>query len=384
MSLETHSTSGHLITAVIKQVAEAGHNVHVIQEIINVDNPYLPDYLTKIGVTTTGVNFKVQSKSNFAKRYLNEVNYIIRSARLIDNQYDAVFIQSNIAAGFSLYEIKKRCKKAFIVYNVQDVYPQDVYFAGKVGKNNLTYIAMKMVQKYAYKRASKIITISEDMKHTIEMCGIDSKKIEVVYNWSYKDQLFEEEDVSPEVAELFDKRFFNVVYAGNIGLFQNVDVVIDIAERMKCYTDIWFHIFGEGMYKNRLITGAHNKDIENITFHSILPHDLAPSIYSSASVNIIPLGKNQYRAALPSKTATCLACQKPILFLIGKESLFGQKVSKSTGCPLLDSDDIDGAVNSILSIKNGSIHVNTIDFYRENCQISQNSNLYKKIILQEK
>lgn len=74
--------------------------------------------------------------------------------------------------------------------------------------------------------------------------------------------------------------------------------------------------------------------------------------YSAADVNVIPLVKDVYRTALPSKTATCLACQKPIIFAIGKDSKFGQRAMKEAGCPVVEADRADELVQAIIIVQN--------------------------------
>ena len=91
---------------------------------------------------------------------------------------------------------------------------------------------MATEQRYGYKHSDHIITISEDMKDTLVTDGIPVEKIEVVYNWSYQDELYENLDLSP-VSQMFDKNYFNVVYAGNIGVMQNVDILVETAKLMK-------------------------------------------------------------------------------------------------------------------------------------------------------
>ena len=380
IGLDRHSTSGHLLMAMMEQVRNLGYEVDVIHKNTDGDDPSLLNKIKDMGIGSITVPFVAAARGNFAKRYFNEVSYIRDSSRLIKDGYQAIFIQSNIAAGFSVKYAKKRCPSARIVYNVQDVYPQDVMYAGKIGEGNPIYKGMMFVQTSAYRKADRIITISEDMKDLVVEAGADSNKVDVIYNWSYQDSLIGQEDVSPVIADMLDQHYFNVVYAGNIGLFQNVDVVVDVAERLKDNKEIWFHVFGSGLFKEKLEQRAKENGISNITFHPIQPHDLAPSIYASASINLIPLGKNQYRAALPSKTATCLACQKPIIFIIGKESKYGKVITRETNCPVLDCDDVEGVVDSIIKIKNGEIITNTGDFFLENCSITKNSMRYARII----
>lgn len=383
IGLDRHSTSGHLLMAMMEQVKNLGNDVDVIHKNTGGDDPSLLRKMEKIGIRSITVPFVAAARGNFAKRYFTEVGYIRNSSKLIKDEYQAIFIQSNIAAGFSVKYAKKRCPSARIVYNVQDVYPQDVMYAGKISEGNPIFKGMMFVQTSAYRKADRIITISEDMKDLVVEAGADSNKVDVIYNWSYQDSLIGKDDVSPIITDMFDQRYFNVVYAGNIGLFQNVDIVVDVAERLKGNKQIWFHIFGSGLYKEKLETRAKESGISNITFHPIQPHELAPSIYASASINLIPLGKNQYRAALPSKTATCLACQRPIIFIIGKESKYGKVIMRETNCPVLDCDDVDGVVDSIIKIQNCEIITNTGDFFLENCSKTKNSMKYARIITGE-
>ena len=202
----------------------------------------------------------------------------------------------------------------------------------------IVYKILSAEQRYAYRHADQIITISEDMKELLIEIGADSQKTDVVYNWSYTDNLYRYEDVYNEKIEKYlSTGKFNVVYAGNIGAMQNVDVVVETAKLMQDEEDVHFHIFGDGMYKERLQHEAEG--LSNISFWPMQPSELAPSIYAMADVNVIPLAPNIYRTALPSKTATCIACQKPIVMAIGKESVFGRKLSQVEAVKLVDSSN---------------------------------------------
>ena len=186
-------------------------------------------------------------------------------------------------------------------------------------------------------------------------------------------------DTTP-VAHMFNKNFFNVVYAGNIGVMQNVDILIEAAKLMRDDKTVWFHIIGNGVYKEKLEARAKDYRLTNISFHPMQKPDLAPMIYSSADVNVIPLVKDVYRTALPSKTATCLACGKPIIFAIGKDSKFGQKVEQEAGCILLNADKPEEIVASIRKLKKNDTNIDCIRFFNKYLGITHNSSGYAKII----
>ena len=217
------------------------------------------------------------------------------------------------------------------------------------------------------------------MKDTLVSDGVEESKVEVVYNWSYQDEPYENVDTTP-VAHMFDKNYFNVVYAGNIGVMQNVDILIEAARLMKDEKSIWFHIIGNGVYKEKLEARASEYGITNISFWPMQPPELAPAIYSAANVNVIPLVKNVYKTALPSKTATCLACGKPIIFAIGKDSKFGRRAMEEAGCPVVEADRAEELVDAISDVKGKRACGDTVQFFKNKCTLTDNSNRYAKTI----
>lgn len=311
-NFDRRTPSEHLLVAIVQALYADGHTVHIIQKDTGGPLPKLPSELVELGVTTDCIPCQLASKSNFIARYLVELRYVWKCRRLIKKyrDYDAVFNQSSNVAGFMAFVVKHNMPKARLTYNVQDIFPENAAYIGSV--KGIVYKILSAEQRYAYRHADQIITISEDMKELLIEIGADSQKTDVVYNWSYTDNLYRYEDVYNEKIEKYlSTGKFNVVYAGNIGAMQNVDVVVETAKLMQDEEDVHFHIFGDGMYKERLQHEAEG--LSNISFWPMQPSELAPSIYAMADVNVIPLAPNIYRTALPSKTATCIACQKPMI-----------------------------------------------------------------------
>ena len=112
--------------------------------------------------------------------------------------------------------------------------------------------------------------------------------------------------------------------------------------------------------------------------------DLAPSIYAMADVNVIPLAPNIYRTALPSKTATCIACQKPIIFCFGNQSRFEKRVSDQEGYYVTDSSNAAELVNAILNIKKSHPQLNVLKLYTDSFLRSVNSKKYSDMIIENR
>lgn len=358
-----------------------GHTVHIVQKDTGGSLPKLPKELVELGATTDCVPCQLAAKNNFIARYLVELMYAWKCRRFIKKyrDYDAVFNQSSNVAGLMAFVVKHIMPKARLTYNVQDIFPENASYIGSV--RGIVYRILSAEQRYAYHHADQIITISEDMKDLLIEKGADPKKTEVVYNWSYTDGLYKYEDVySEKIAEFLTPNKFNVVYAGNIGTMQNVDIVVAAAKLMQGEGDIHFHIFGDGVYKERLQHEAEG--LTNISFWPMQSSELAPSIYAMADVNVIPLAHNIYRTALPSKTATCIACQKPIIFCFGNQSKFGKRVSDQEGYYVTDSSNAVEMVNAILNIKKSHPQTNVLKLYTDSFLRSVNSKRYCDMIVE--
>lgn len=373
---DRHITSEHLLSAILERLCEEGHSVHIIQKGTGGSLKSIPENLLNYSITTDVIPYGKIKKENLVLRYIKEIKYVYDCRRFIDGEYDAVFIQSNNVAGFALKIIKNILPKAIITLNVQDIFPYNAAFAGRIKKNSIAFRILALVQRYGYKKADHIITISEDMKDTLIEDGVDPKKISIVYNWSYQDKIYKNTD-----SNMFDQKYYNIVYAGNIGVMQNVDILIETAKLMKGNSKYWFHVIGNGVYKDKLISKAMEYGIQNITFWPMQPPELAPSIYSAADVNVIPLVQDVYRTALPSKTATCFACQKPIIFAIGTGSKFGKRVIEETSCCVIDSNSAEDLANSILVVNKRKLDSKIGEFYMRYFQRKENSKKYADIIV---
>jgi len=380
---DIHSTSEHLLKAIIEQLAKAGNQVHIVQMNQGGQLPKLPEDLAQLGVTTDSIPYRAPSKGNFVARYLGAIRYY-RSCREALKEHansDAVFLQSTNVAIVSARLARKYNRHANITLNVQDIFPYNAGYSGNIKRNGFVFKVMAALQRRGYKIVDHIITISEDMKETLVQDGTPDKKIEVIYNWSYQDEPYNPKKLDMSVPErLFDKHYFNVVYAGNIGVMQNVDILIEAARLMKGDNDVWLHIIGNGVYKDKLEARAKAYGITNISFWPMQPPEFAPAIYSAADVNVIPLVKNVYKTALPSKTATCLACSKPIIFAIGKNSKFGQLMHKKTGCPITEAEDAAEIMRAIKQIRDGAVSISTTNYFLNCFKRTDNSSLYKEII----
>lgn len=331
-SFDTQYSDYHIMRDIIVGFLERGHNVNLIQKQY-LETPQYPQQFEKyLGnqLQVQNIRFEKKAKADLKARYLADLAYYRQACRFMkQNRPDKIFLQSNNTAFYTVF-YAKHVLKCPLVYNEQDIFPENAYFAGILSESSLVYRVAHALQKYAYKNATALSTISDDMKSTIvTRYGIPENKVQVIYNWGH-----EELQAHSEAENTFLRRYpkktgeFRVVYAGNLGKMQNVELVLEAASLMKDEVDISFYIVGGGVNEEKLKAFAKEEELSNVTFVGMQPPEEVADLYAAADVNVIPLQKGLIYAALPSKTADCLIAGKPIITCVDDESEFAKLVGK--------------------------------------------------------
>lgn len=351
-SFDTQYSDYHIIKDIILGLLESGYSVDLYQKQY-LDIPRYPGEFDKYinsELVVYNIKFEKRNKDNLKARYIADLSYYKNVCKLLrKNKADKIFLQSNNTSFYTVY-YAKHILHIPLLYNEQDLFPENALYAGIVSKDSLVYRIAHKLQAYTYKNASLISTISDDIKNTIvNRYHIDKDKIDVIYNWGHenikahsdKDNIFLKK--YPK-----DKKEFRVLYAGNIGKMQNVELILKAANLLKDNKDIKFYIVGDGVNKDRLLKEANNK-LDNVVFVKMQDQDTIADLYKSADVNLIPLVKGIIYVALPSKMADCLLANKPIITCVDATSEF-VKVNKTYGINNVSPDSPSELKNEILNI----------------------------------
>lgn len=380
---DTPGPSNHLLESIIEKLLLEGDKVHIIGKHKTGQNPDIPESIAENKNLTYDIH-KVKNikKMNFKNRYIADIKYAISIIKHYRKQrdVDVVFLQSCNTAFFHVIFLKLFLKKP-IVYNVQDIFPLNAMLINLLDEKSIAYKLLNFLQINAYKMASKIITISEDMKDTIVSYGIERKKIEVIHNWSYTDKILNIHDENNKILidNNIDGDHFKIVYAGNIGTVQNVETILGAAKLLKENKNIYFYIFGDGVNKSKCKKIVKENNLSNVIFYPMQLPKYAAHIYSMADINIIPLKEGIIKTALPSKTAICLSVGKPIIACVDKDSKFAESISSCENSEVVNSDDIKGLATYIEKYYHNNIQGYSKDLrnlFKKNFSRSLNTNKY--------
>lgn len=228
---------------------------------------------------------------------------------------DFIFTGSGPPTQGVVVGLAKKVSGKKVIYNLQDIFPDSLVTSGICGENSFLMKIGHAMENFTYRNADHIITITDDMKANIMKKGVPEDKISVVRNWIDTDKV---KHISREDNLLFDelklpRDGFYVVYAGNLGKVQGVDVILKTASLMKNYKDIKFVIFGNGSEEDNLKKIVRDKHLDNVLMFPLQPIERVSEVYSMADISIISCTPGTGGSGMPSKTWTIMAAGIPII-----------------------------------------------------------------------
>lgn len=235
---------------------------------------------------------------------------------LLCDKYDVAFIDSTPPIQGLKLPIVRLFRKCPVVYNAQDLFPDTLSGTGLAKKGGLLWKIGSWVARVTFNNTDKIIAISEDIKRTlVEEKGIPADKVVVVYNWVDSDAVV---PIAKEENPLFEefglnREKFHVVYAGNLGNAQNINIVVDAAARLRDNENVEFVVFGSGGLESDIRARIETEGLKNLRLLPLQPVERVKYVYSLGDVCLVSCKEGLGGSAMPSKTWSILSCGRPVL-----------------------------------------------------------------------
>jgi len=312
-----------LIEELAGTLKEFGHTVRVLTGFPNWPSGRLhPDYplrflrkenLSGVEVYRTPV-YPDHSRSVF-KRTLNLVSFAISASLLgpfVVPRCDVVWVISPPTVALPGW-LLSAIWKVPVVYDVLDMWPETLAATQMLG-SSWVVSAVGWGMKKLYDSCAAIRVVSPGFQSDLIRKGVAPEKICYVPNWVDTDVYSRRAhncgcDESKRRANKF-----RIVYAGNIGIAQGLDVVLDAAELLRANTEIEFVLIGDGVDYLRLRRVAEARQLENVRFLGRRPTTEMPEVYAEADVLLVHLRDEPiFRITIPHKILEYLASGKPII-----------------------------------------------------------------------
>lgn len=265
---------------------------------------------------------------------------------------DIFFINSTPPInGLMFRSVKKKlgCK---IVYNLQDIFPDSLVNTGLSKKDSILWKLGRRIEDLTYRNADLIVVISEDFKQNILAKGVPEEKIVMIRNWVDENDVV---DVPRAENPLFDtykldREKFYVCYSGNVGMTQNMDMLLDVAKSLQERQDIGFVIVGEGAYKKQVEERLAAENIRNVTLLPFQPYEQISQVFSLGDCGLIISKAGVGTNSVPSKTWSVMSASRPVLASFDKGSELDQIVTESNCGICVEANDPDAFRAAVLQL----------------------------------
>lgn len=240
-----------------------------------------------------------------------------------------------------------RKKFSFIVY---DLYPDSLFSQGFVKRNSFLGRWWMTKNKQIFAKADCVFTLSEDMKKAVAQY-VAEDKIKIVYNWAHNEHMRpidKKENVFLADLKLQDK--FIVLYSGNMGMTHDVDMLVDVADRLKENKTIHFLFIGEGAKKPIVEAKVARYGLENCSVLPYQPLEVLPYSMGAADLAVVITDAKQSGLSVPSKTYTYLATGAALLCLAEENTELARLTRERRIGRCFVSQDLDGIAGYILQM----------------------------------
>ncbi|MES2568221.1 MAG: glycosyltransferase family 4 protein [Bacteroidota bacterium] len=285
------------------------------------DKEYMYEEIEKIPVHRASI-YLPKNKS-IVQRLLNYFSFVYSSAKVGKNkigEIDVILCESPpLFLGYSALYLKRK-KKAKLIFNVSDLWPESAEKLGVVTNKSMLKLAYNLEAKL-YKK-SVLVT-----GQTQGICkSITERFPQVKTFWlpngvdvSYYDPSVINHDWRKENG--FSEMDVLFLYAGIIGLAQGLEIILSSAEILKEHESIKFILLGSGPEKVKLQKIKREKQLSNVYFFDAVSKIQMPAIVQASDVSIIPLRKlDLFLGAIPSKIFENLAMEKPVILAVDGEA----------------------------------------------------------------
>ncbi len=310
---------------------------------------------------------KLGKPKNLIINYFSFVYFGIFKIFSIKKRFDKILIYApspitvGIIGAFARYYFKS---KTYLW--VHDLWPESVKVAGNLNNKFLLKLINYMTM-LIYRYNDVILVQSPLFKDYIIKQGVKNEKIKFYPYYAedfYKPLDLKEENIYPEG--------INIVFAGNIGVAQSFDTIVNAALELKRKKmRLNFIIYGEGRDKNRVQNLIKEKNIESyFYFKGSYPPEKMSRFFYHADALLVSLKKSEiFYRTIPGKLQSYLACSKPIIGSIDGIASNIINESNSGFCsPAEDYKELSNIIIKFLNLtedKKQKLGKNALNYYNE-------------------
>lgn len=326
------------INTLCRELVQRGHEVTVvtgypqypigrIYDGYGFDIPYEREWK---GVKIVRVKVHARGRTPFGM-LRNCIDYVRQAnawVRACEERFDAVYVfeVSPVTVGLPAVTYKEKFGVPMF-FNLQDLWPENVEEVLGIRFKPLSWYLGRIVDKI-YAGSDKILCTSRGFVGNLRARGVPEEKL------VFWPQFCLEPDLAGKTKpEIYSADTFNIVFAGNLGDAQGLDLMVEAARELRGSGIRWY-LVGDGRAKERLQKLVADYGVsEDVVFVGRVSEDEANRYVHFADCAYLSFKNNKiFNMMIPAKLQTYLACGTPVLAAAGGETA---QLIESCGCGIV-------------------------------------------------
>ena len=297
-----------------REFARQGHQLTVLLPASDLDRDW--ELQNADGVEVLRLRAPRTKDIGYVRRTLGELQMPfamlrnLRKSPLARQKWDGVVWYAPSIFHGPLASALKRASgcKGYLI--IRDIFPEWAVDMGLMGRG-LPYRFFDAVARYQYSVADVIgVQTPGNLAYFEKWRQQPGRTLEVLQNW-LGEPAKKPCAIRVDATLLAGRKVF--VYAGNMGVAQGMDRVLDLAERLLHRPDVGFLFVGRGSDAARLKTTAQARGLSNVVFFDEIDPDEIPDLYAQCSVGIVALDPRHQSHNIPGKFLTYMQSGLPVL-----------------------------------------------------------------------
>jgi colanic acid biosynthesis glycosyl transferase WcaI len=353
--------TGVVMTRIVHELAARGHELHVVTSL-----PWYRKHqvetgwagaLWRIEKTTWGSISRVQpfagqTKSNLVRRAVGFIlfSYFVGLRALFAGGFwrraDGVLAMSPPLTLGLIGWHTKLFRGGKLVFNIQDVFPDAAVETGAIS-NQRVIAAASWLERVSYQRSDSVVLLSDDLANNVQR-KLDQKfhkRIRVIPNFVDTQAIVPMSRLTNYRRELGVDESLVVMYAGNVGFSQSLELMIEAA---RVLPNVVFVINGEGSARKSLEAKAHA--LSNVKFGDYQDASRLSEVLATGDLHVVPLRRGLGSVSVPSKTYSILAAGRPICAAIDLETEVPRILAAANAGVCVEPDNEAAFVSAIAAM----------------------------------
>lgn len=313
------------------------------------------------GIEIRRLKYLQTNRHSFIGRLINYFSFTLAvlTKFCLFRMYKSVIVYSNPPILPIIAYLASRVFGTKIIFVSYDVYPEIAIRTKTVSENGILSKTMSLINSFLFKRVTKVVALSDDMKDFIlsHRKQLVSNQIVVIPNWCNDSSLKNrEESYSNDLYSKINlKEKFVVSYFGNMGTAQDLDTLIEAMKILKSEEDIVFVFAGHGNKVAYLKEIVHGDDLRNVYIYDYLICEDFEDALNISDIFIVSLSEGLTGLAVPSKTYNYMRAGKPIISIMSKSASLSQELVEKEAGYSIEVGDVSSLISIIQLAKSDEI-----------------------------